>query len=137
MELIRRNSDYALRSLAYMAGLPYGKRFTISSIAKEQNIPATFLRKIFQKLSLNNIVDSHPGPGGGFYLLKKPYQLSLKEILEAVQGEISLSDCLFKSNVCSRAKTCSIRTGLSPLQKKLIDLLDKYTLDDFLDKVID
>lgn len=132
MELVRRNSDYALRSLAYMAGFPFGEKITIKAIAKEQNIPVAFLGKIFQKLSLSRIVSSCRGPGGGFCLLKKPHQLTLKGILESTQGRISLSDCLFDSNLCNHSKTCKINAGLSSIQNKLISLLDKYTLKDFI-----
>lgn len=132
MELIRRNSDYALRSLAYMAGFPSGKRLTVKLIAQKQSVPIAFLRKIFQRLSLKRIITSRRGPGGGFYLLKEPQQISLKEILESVQGRITLSDCLWESNLCNRSRICKIKPGLSVIQKKLIKLLDKYTLKDFL-----
>src|SRR3989338_3713467 len=105
MEFIRRNSDYALRSLSYMARFPVGERFTIRIIAKEQNVPAPFLKKIFQRLSQGRIIRSQRGPKGGFYLLKKPHQIRLKKTLELIQGRISLSDCLFKDNICKRSRT--------------------------------
>ena len=132
MELIKRNSDYALSSLAYLGSFPIGKKFTIKLIAKKQGIPAAFLKKIFQKLSLQKIVSSQRGPSGGFYLLKKPRKIPLRKILESVQGRISLSDCLFENNLCNRSRTCKIRVGLSDIQKKLISSLDKYNLEDFL-----
>lgn len=132
MELIRRNSDYAFRSLVYMARFPQGKIFKVKSIAKKEDVPIAFLRKILQKLSLNKILDSQRGPQGGYYLLRKPQDISLGEILESVQGRISLSDCIFEKNLCRRRDACRIKPGLSTLQKKLKNLLDGYTLRDFL-----
>jgi len=132
MELIKRNSDYALSSLAYMARFPIGKIFTIKLISKKQDIPQAFLKKIFQKLSLHKIVSSQRGPSGGFYLLLKPRKIPLRKILESVQGRISLSDCLFENNLCGRSRRCKIRIGLSDIQKKLVSLLDRYNLEDFL-----
>lgn len=132
MEFIRRKTDYAMRSLIYMARFPIGKKLSIKIIAKKQRLPVTFLRKIFQKLSQRKIVNSSPGPAGGFYLLKKPQQITLKEILEVVQGPISLSDCLSNSNICKHSRTCKMKFGLSNIQYKLISLLDKYTLKDFI-----
>ena len=132
MELIRRNSDYAFRSLVYMAGFPQGKIFSVKAIAKKENVPIAFLRKILQRLSLNKIVDSQRGPQGGYYLLRRAQDISIGEILESVQGRISLSDCILENNLCSRRDSCRIKQGLSDIQKKLISLFDKYTLRDFL-----
>lgn len=136
MEVIRRNSDYALRSLSYMARFPKGRNLTAKAIAAEGDVPVVFLRKTFQKLSKAKIIDSKRGPRGGFYLLKGLADISLKEILEAVQGRVVLSDCLFEDDACSRAKRCRVRKRLSDAQKKFADLLDEYTLKDFCGKGI-
>lgn len=136
MEFIRRNSDYALRSLAYMAKFPKGRNLTAKAIAAEGDVPVVFLRKTFQKLSKAKIIDSRRGPRGGFYLLKSLADISLKEILEAVQGRVALSDCLFEDDLCSRSKRCRVRKGLFGAQKKLANLLDEYTLNDFCEKGI-
>lgn len=132
MELIRRKSDYALRSLAYMAKSPLNKRFTIVAIANKQKIPSTFLKKIFQKLSKDGIVRSERGPLGGFYLVRRPSQITLREILESMQGRVSLSDCLFVSSLCWRPKTCRVKEGLYGIQDRLDSLLERYTLRDFV-----
>ena len=132
MQLIRRNSDYALRSLGLLAGLPRGKKIKVTSIAKKQNVPVAFLRKTLLKLSKAGIVESQSGPSGGFWLARKPSQISLKEVLESVQGRVSLNDCLYDCNSCIRWRRCSVRPGLSVIQEKLIGLLDKCNLEDFI-----
>lgn len=132
MQLIRRNSDYALRSLSLLAGLPKGKKIKVSAIAKKQDVPPPFLRKILLNLSKARIVGSQSGPCGGFWLSRKPSQITLKEVLEAVQGRVSLNDCLYDRNSCSRWRRCSVRPGLSVIQEKLIGLLDKCNLEDFI-----
>ncbi len=132
MQLIRRNSDYALRSLSLLAGLPKGSRIKVSAIAEKQDVPSPFLRKILLKLSKARIVESQSGPCGGFSLSRKPSQISLKEVLEAVQGRVSLNDCLYDCNSCSRWRRCSVRPGLSVIQEKLIGLLDECNLEDFI-----
>src|SRR3989338_4857870 len=131
MQLIRRNSDYALRSLSLLAGLPKGKKIKVITIAKKQNVPVAFLRKTLLKLSKAGIVESQSGPSGGFWLARKPSQISLKEVLESVQGRVSLNDCLYDCNSCSRWRNCSIRPGLSVIQEKLIGLLNECSLKDF------
>lgn len=131
MQLLRRNSDYALRSLSFLAGLPRGKKIKVSAIAEKQDVPPHFLRKILLKLSKARIVESQSGPCGGFSLSRMPSQITLKEVLEAVQGRVSLNECLYDSNFCSRWRRCSVRPGLSVIQDKLIGLLDEYNLGDF------
>ena len=132
MELIRRNSDYALRALSYMARFPKGLRFTIAVIARQEDIPAAFLRKIFQRLSVNKIVRSQRGPSGGFYLLREPSRLSLGEIIESTQGCFSLSRCLYARDFCSRQRSCRVKIRLSRLQTKIEALLSKATLGEII-----
>ena len=130
MEIIRRNSDYALRSLAHMAKFPKGEKIFIKAMADKEDVPIFFLRKIFQNLSKAKIVDSKRGPRGGFYLVKAAEDISLKDILEAAQGRIALSDCLFEVDSCSRYKNCALKGRLSRIQKKLIRIFEGYTLSD-------
>lgn len=131
MQLIRRNSDYALRSLWYLAGFPKGKKIKVSKIAKKQKVPVAFLRKTLLRLSKAGIIESQSGPTGGFWLSRRPSQISLKEVLESVQGRVSLNECLYDCSACSRWRRCSVRPGLSMIQEKLTGLLDKCSLEDF------
>lgn len=130
--MIRRDSDYALRALSYMAEFPTGKRFTAADIAKKQDVPAAFLRKIFQKLAKNKIASSCPGPGGGFYLARKPSYINMKEILESVQGSISLNECLLDFNFCNRIKSCKVRKRLFSIQKEIDSLLTGLSLGEIV-----
>ncbi len=115
-----------------MASSPPGKKFIISEIASRQNIPQTFLRKIFQGLARSGIIDSKRGVGGGFYLLKRPSKISIKEILEIVQGPVSLSECLFDEKVCGISPSCRIRKRLNTIQQKLEYLLNRTPLSELL-----
>lgn len=130
MEYIRRNSDYALRGLAYMAGFPKGGRFAIDEIAAQQHIPVIFLRKIFQKLAQYKIVGSKRGIGGGFYLIKSPSKISINKILDAIQGPVTLSKCIFDLDKCILSNKCNVRKKLKDIQNKLVLLLDRVKLLD-------
>ena len=132
MELIRRNSDYALRALSLMARYPKGKRLTVNTIAARQGVPKEFLRKIFQKLSLNNILGSKLGPDGGYYLIKNPYNISIKDVIESVQGRVSLNGCLTDKNFCDRQDSCQTRKKLRNIQQQIDTLLSKSKLGDIV-----
>ena len=128
MELIRRNSDYALRSLTYMAGFPKGKRFTIAHIAKRQKAPKTFLKKIFQELAHTKIVAAYTGPNGGYELLKRPSQISMKDVVESLQGEVLMSECLVNKNFCDRQGECRVREKFYNIQDKIDGLFARTTI---------
>lgn len=119
-----------------MARFPQRKRFALDLIAKNEDVPEAFLRKIFQRLSQARILDSQRGRNGGFNLLKRPSQISLREILESVQGKCALSDCLLEKNLCRHSRTCGINRELGVLQKRWNSLLESYTLQDFTDSRI-
>lgn len=131
MQLIRRNTDYLLRSLDFLAGFPKGKKIKVDTIAKKQSVPVAFSRKTLLKLARAGIVESQSGPSGGFWLAKRPSQISLKEVLESVQGRVSLNECLYDCSACSPWRRYSVRPGLSMIQEKLTGLLDKCSLQDF------
>ena len=131
MEFIRRNSDYALRALGRLSAFPMGKRLTVKEMASREDVPALFLRKIFQRLSSAGIVASRKGPDGGFYLVRDAGSIALRDVLEAVQGRVSISDCILNRDSCIRAKRCPIRKTLSGVERRFFKLLDKYTLKDF------
>ena len=69
------------------------------------------------------------GPLGGFSLSRKPSQISLLEIIEAVQNPLSINKCLLAKNGCPRRKTCTVRPKLLDLQEYIGDYLSKIKLD--------
>lgn len=131
MEFIRRNSDYALRCLGRMSRLARGETAKVDDIAAREGVPSAFLRKIFQKLVDAGLIASKKGRGGGFYLVRRAEDLNLKEILEAVQGRISMSDCVSDPKSCARSRRCSTRRGIANVERRFVDLLSGYTLNDF------
>ena len=132
MELIRRDSDYALRALSFMARYPNGERFTIKTIATKQAIPTEFLKKIFQRLSSDNIVGSRPGPGGGYYLTKSPSNISFKDVIQSVQGRVFLNSCLMEKNFCGRQDSCQTRKKLHNIQRQIDTLLSRSKFEEII-----
>lgn len=130
MDIIRSGSDYALRSLVYMARFPKGKVFYLNTIARKRRISHVFLHKIFQKLSSADIVTSHRGIQGGFSIARDPSRITVREVLESIQGDIVLNRCIIKKDACYRTGLCSIRENLIKLQNMLSNALDGLTLED-------
>ncbi len=129
MDIVRRNTDYAIRAMVALA-CNYGNGLVSSrTISDGQDIPYQLTCKLMQKISRKRLVKSFMGPQGGFSLSRKPSQISLLEIIEAVQTPLSVNRCLLAKDKCPRKKTCTVRPKLLDLQKYIGSYLSKITLD--------
>ena len=127
--------DYAVRSALYLSMQPTNKISTVSEIAKDYEIPYHITAKIMQTLIKAGIVMSFRGIKGGFKLAKPANEITLKEVVEAIEGPIVLNDCSINGNLCSRKRiNCSIHPVWKELQQNFINTLSSYTLDALSEK---
>ncbi len=85
---ITRQADYAVRAVLYLAQLGQDRRASTSQIAQEQQIPPSFLAKIVSQLSVAGLLQTSRGARGGVSLARTPDQISLLEVVEAIDGPI-------------------------------------------------
>jgi Rrf2 family protein len=83
-----------------------------------------------QKLNNAKLVTSCMGPKGGFVLAAEPSKISLLEVVEAIQGPISMNRCVLSKDACSRERTCAVREKLTEIQKSMTRKLAAITLDE-------
>jgi Rrf2 family protein len=121
---LTRAADYAIRGILYMAMKPAGSVLVIPEIAQQMGIPVGFLARIFQSLSRAGIVVSHRGKRGGYSLIREPADLNLKDVVEVVEGPISLNICLDGFSVCERMAFCPVRRDLADIQRLLVERLN-------------
>jgi len=132
MDIIRRNTDYALRAMVKLAG-HYGEvPVSTRDIARCEDISYQLTCKLMQRLNKAGLVKSSMGPNGGFVLSKKPEKINLAQIIAAIQGPLSLNSCLLGQNVCPKQNHCPINKKLIKLQKNISDYLKSVTLDELL-----
>lgn len=128
MDIIRRNTDYALRAAVELAGRFGRAPVATKDIADRQRIPYQLACKLLQRLHKAGIVRSAMGPAGGFALRRKPSRITVRDVVEAIQGPVRLSGCLFSKNFCRLSQCCPINPELGRLQKKINAFLDDLTL---------
>jgi Rrf2 family transcriptional regulator, iron-sulfur cluster assembly transcription factor len=131
MELTRKG-EYAIRGILYLASLPLGKVALISEIAKAADVPKSFLSKIFQSFAKIGLVNSSRGTGGGFTLGRPAAQITLREVVEAVEGPILPNRCLIGQGSCSRDATCSVHPVWRKVQNEVVAILDGITLENLV-----
>ncbi|MBC7330467.1 Rrf2 family transcriptional regulator [bacterium] len=125
---------YAVRIMLSLASRWQGSYISANVIAKEQEISVDYAEQILRKLRLGKLVESNRGPEGGFKLTKPPSEISLMDIVIAMQGRVHLIRCLEPNGEkhCHRAPNCSARIMWQKLGEKVADFLSNNTLEDVL-----
>ena len=128
---VSKTLDYAVRSLIYMCNKP-GIRHSMKEISENQRIPLSYLAKIMRKLVKKGVVRSSVGPEGGYMLRRSPNRINLRDIYEAIEGEIRMVDCMNGENVCVFFDGCTQLPVWDKVQNSMIEILEGTTLQDML-----
>jgi Rrf2 family protein len=133
---ITQEGDYALRVVLYFCKLGTGERIEAREISKNENIPLRFLLKLLRKLTIAGILKSYRGINGGYSAQKMPEEISLKEVVEAIEGPTYVNRCLYDNAYCNlnRSSTCEIHHVLHKIQESLIDNLNSINFKDILNR---
>ncbi|MEW5871198.1 MAG: Rrf2 family transcriptional regulator [Chloroflexota bacterium] len=129
---ITRQADYAVRAVLYLAKMGSERRAATSQIAQEQQIPPSFLAKIVSQLSVAGLLQTSRGARGGVSLARSPEQISVLEVVEAIDGPILLNECVSASGVCTFGDDCPMRPLWCDAQAELVERLRTTTFDRFL-----
>lgn len=129
---ITRQADYAVRAVLYLARLGTDHRAATSQIAQEQQIPPSFLAKIVSQLSVAGLLQTSRGARGGVSLARSPEDISLLEVVEAIDGPIMLNECVSGNGVCTFGDTCPMRPVWCDAQAELVQHLRGTNFSQFL-----
>ena len=126
---LTRAADYGIRVMVHMAGLPKGKRLPIQALAAASAAPESFLSKVMQRLVASRLVNSHRGASGGFELALPASDVTMLDIIVAVEGPICLNVCMPGGPGCDRQEWCAAHHVWAVAQAKLAEILDAATLE--------
>lgn len=130
---ITRQADYALRAILYLARLDSNQRAATSQIAEEMEIPPSFLAKIISQLSIAGLIHTSRGARGGVSLAHKPEEISLLDVVEAIDGPITLNDCTQDPDICTFGDECPLHEVWCETQAELVNKLRASTFDRLLE----
>lgn len=120
---ITRQADYAIRAVLYISKLDHNQRSATSQIAKEQRIPPSFLAKIISQLSIAGLLQTSRGARGGVMLARPSEEITLLEVVEAIDGPIALNECVHDDGACSFGDDCPLRPIWCDAQADLVQRL--------------
>jgi Rrf2 family protein len=129
---LSRESEYGIQGLIHLAQQPAGTILQLAAIAEAQRLPQSFLAKIFQKFTQYGLVRSFRGATRGYTLSRPPSDISLREVLEAVEGPELFAHCIFWSHHCADSNPCILHEGWSQIKPKLTAMMEVTTLQDLV-----
>ncbi|NDP26855.1 MAG: Rrf2 family transcriptional regulator [Flavobacterium sp.] len=130
--MLSKTCEYAIRACIFIATQSYqNKRATIKDIAEKINSPKSFTAKILQVLARNDIIHSVQGIGGGFEIPKNTIsQISLAQIVTAIDGNDIFTSCGLGINHCSEKHPCPLFSKFKEIRKKLSIMLETTNLEE-------
>lgn len=133
MDILRRNTDYALRLAVNLAKHHGDGAVGTRVLAGDADVSYPLACKLMQKLHGAGLVQSDMGPKGGFRLSRAPHEIPILDVIEAIQGPLRLNRCLLGEGFCNYQETCPVREKMVPLQEQMDSYLGGVTLGELAD----
>ncbi len=127
-------SRYGVRLMLALAANANNKPIFLKDIASSEEISEKYLSQIIIPIKAKGLVTTFRGAHGGYLLSKPASEISLRDIIEPLEGDLSLVDCVNNPGVCDRANDCATREVWDEMSTLLLNFLDSYTLEDLIKK---
>ena len=127
---LTREGDYAVRVLVDLAGRAPGAVVRTADLTASTGVPRPYLAKIVQALARARLVQTRQGPGGGVSLLAPAASITLRRMVEAIEGPIHLNRCLVRSGECPRDAFCAVHPVWARIQSVLVRELEAVSAKD-------
>jgi Rrf2 family protein len=122
---INLETDYAIRVILALAKYSPEEIIPSAVIRKQMLLPESLSLQIVSRLAHQNLINTFPGRNGGIQLARPPAEITLHDVITAIEGPITLSDCLGEGHICRLAPSCPVQGYWDGLQSKIVqDLTD-------------
>jgi len=132
MSLIKKNTDYAIRALCFMAGQS-PCMVSAAVLAERLGISWSLTRRILQELTREGYIQSFRGKGGGFVIGVPPHEICVIELIRIFQGALQFNKCLTSGKPCSNLATCALRRKVSEIENHVVSELESLTIASLLE----
>jgi len=125
-----KRADYGLMAIHYIAVHDDLGAVSAKRIADEFNIPSELLAKIMQRLAKQGLIASHNGPKGGYVLARRPTEISVGDVVRALEGPVHIVSCFEASSDCPQMAHCNLRRPVQKIQAAISQVLDTMSLSE-------
>ena len=130
---LTKRGDYGVLAVYHIAQQSPGKFISIDEIVAQSHIPRAFLSKILQDLCRGGVLYSRRGFGGGFTLSRSANEISLRDVVDSIEGKSSLVSCVSNSERCAHMAQCLAAPFWNELQGVFDKLLDSISVADLIE----
>ena len=131
---LSKKVDYALMALVHLSRLPGETSPSARELSESYGIPYDLLAKILQRLAQGQIVVSSQGTRGGYRLARPAESISAAEVIEAIDGPLSLVQCFTDTGSCDQFDLCNIKSPIQSLNDQVLQLLSSVSLAEMRDR---
>ena len=124
---VKRRTDYAIRIVLGLARYPRGARVAAQRLSKDMLIPLPMLYRLLNELSRAGLVRTYPGSGGGLELARSPEEITLWDVITAVEQPPQVSECVEQPAACPFSAICPVRQRWIRLQNLIRTELESTT----------
>ena len=130
---LSKKADYALIAMKHLALRPDQAASSAREIAEQYDIPVELMAKVLQRLAREGLLASHQGTRGGYHLSRSPSAISVADVIQAVDGPLTVTACSTEEENCDQYSKCSVRDPLWKIKERILagaaDLLDHRARD--------
>ena len=123
-----KRADYGLMAVHFIASQGDEVAVSAKRIAEEFHIPPERLAKILQRLAKRKLIASHNGPKGGYVLTRHPSEITVGQVLRALEGPVRVVSCMNEKDDCPQFARCNLRRPVQKIQASISHVLDSMTL---------
>ena len=120
--------EYAIHGLVYLARAPEGKAVLLGDIASSIKVPKEYTRKIFQQLTKKRLITARRGAGGGYRLARPAAEISLLDVVEAIEGSLPVYSCLRLHRHCGISPNCPVQRAFEEAREKMAEVLQATSI---------
>ena len=132
---LSKKTDYALIALKDLASGSSGTS-SARDIAARYDIPVELLAKVLQRLARHGFLESHQGTRGGYRLSRPAVQISIADVIQAIDGPVLVTACSDEDETCDQYSKCNVRDPLWRLKDRIVQSLSSFSLQELAEDEI-
>ena len=125
---LSKKAEYALMAVKDLASRPEAAAASAREIARRYGIPVELMAKVLQRLVRQGLLASHHGTRGGYLLSRSASRISVADVIEAIDGPVTVTACSSADDDCDQYATCNIRDPLWRIKDQILQALTAYSL---------
>jgi Rrf2 family protein len=127
---LSKKADYALMAMKHLAIRPDSASASAREIAEQYNIPIELMAKVLQRLARRGLVTSHQGTRGGYRLSRAASVISVADIIQAIDGPLTVTACSTEEENCEQYSKCNVRDPLWRIRERILTALHTCSLQE-------